>query len=171
MKRFIPILIIFLYALPSRAQEDAITRYFGNYENRDDFTTIVITSRMFGLIAQIPESENEEDIMNITRKLTGLKIITSNEYPDKLKLYNDASKLLKNKGFDELMVIKEGEEEINFLIDEAGGKIAEFIMLIGGQDNFFLMSMTGNLTLRDISRLSKTMDIEGFEHLDKVDEK
>ena len=31
------------------------------------------------------------------------------------------------------------------------------------------MTMTGNLQLEDISRLSKTLDIDGFEHLDKVD--
>jgi len=168
MKRLSIIFIGILLYLPLMAQEDAISKFFSEYEGREDFTTIYITSRMFGLIAEIPESEDEEDIMNVIRKLTGLKILTTAEYPEKNKLYQDALKMLPKEGFDELMVIKEGDEEIKFLINEKNGKINEFLMLIGGEDNFFLMSLVGNLNLEDISRLSKTMDIEGFEHLEKV---
>ena len=168
MKRLSIIFIGILLYLPLMAQEDAISKFFSEYEGREDFTTIYITSRMFGLIAEIPESEDEEDIMNVIRKLTGLKILTTAEYPEKNKLYKDALKMLPKEGFDELMVIKEGDEEIKFLINEKNGKIHEFLMLIGGEDNFFLMSLVGNLNLEDISRLSKTMDIEGFEHLEKV---
>jgi hypothetical protein len=45
-------------------------------------------------------------------------------------------------------------------------------MLIGGggESNFLILSMVGDLNLKDIRRLSKTMDIEGFEHLEKVEE-
>jgi hypothetical protein len=155
---------------PGFAQEDAISRFFGKYEGREDFTTIYITSRMFGLIAQIPESEDEEDVMNIIRKLKGLKILTTDKYEGKDQLYQEALQTLPKEGYDDLMVIKEGDEQIKFLISEKNGKISEFLMLIGGDENFFLMSMVGDLTLKDISRLSKTMDIEGFNHLEKLKE-
>jgi vacuolar-type H+-ATPase subunit F/Vma7 len=153
------------------AQDDVITKYFSEYERRDDFTTIIITSRMFELIAQIPESEDQEDVMNVIRKLNGLKILTTSEYPERAELSKKAVKILENQGFEELMIIKEGEEEIKFLIDEKDGHIREFVMLIAQDENgdFFLMSMTGNLELEDISKLSKTLDIDGFENLEKVD--
>jgi len=170
MKKLCLILLGILLIIPGMAQDDAISKFFGEYEGREDFTTIYITSRMFGLIAQIPESDDEEDVMNIIRKLKGLKILTTNEYGEKNRLYKEALKKLPREGFDELMLIKEGDEEIKFLISEKNGKISEFLMLIGGEDNFFLMSMVGDLTLDDISRLSKTMDIDGFEHLDKINE-
>ena len=161
------ILGVFLI-LPGMAQEDAISRFFGKYEGREDFTTIYITSRMFGLIAQIPESEDEEDVMNIIRKLKGLKILTTDQYEGKNELYQEALKTLPKEGYDDLMVIKEGDEQIKFLISEKNGKISEFLMLIGGENDFFLMSMVGDLNLEDISRLSKTMDIDGFNHLEKL---
>ena len=44
-------------------------------------------------------------------------------------------------------------------------------MIVNGDHDFLLMTMTGDLDLKDISKLSKTMDIDGFEHLDKVDDK
>jgi hypothetical protein len=162
--------MLLLY-VPGFTQDDVITKYFSEYEKRDDFTTIIITSRMFELIAQIPESEDEEDVMNVIRKLNGLKILTSSEYPQRAELSRKAVKIIEDKGFEELMIIKEGEEEIKFLIHEKDGHISEFIMLIAEDEDgdFFLMSMTGNLDLKDISRLSETLDIDGFEHLEKVE--
>ena len=171
MKRLIIIIIGVLLYTNGFSQEDVITKYFSEYERRDDFTTIIITSKMFQLIAQIPESEDEEDVMNVIRKLNGLKILTSSEYPGREELSREAVKIISDKGFEELMIIKEGEEEIKFLIHEDDGHISEFVMLIAEDDDgdFFLMTMTGNLQLEDISKLSKTLDIDGFEHLDKVD--
>jgi hypothetical protein len=171
MKRLILPLIGLMLYVNGFAQDDVITKYFSQFERRDDFTTIIITSKMFELIAQIPESEDEEDVMNVIRKLNGLKILTSSEYPERAELSRKAVKLIADKGFEELMIIKEGEEEIKFLIHEKDGHISEFVMLIA-EDNdgdFFLMSMTGNLDLDDISKLSKTLDIDGFEHLEKVE--
>jgi hypothetical protein len=171
MKRLLlPIIGLLLYT-NGFAQDDVITKYFSEYERRDDFTTIIITSRMFELIAQIPESEDEEDLMNVIRKLNGLKILTSSDYPERAELSRKAVKIISEKGFEELMIIKEGEEEIKFMIHEKDGHISEFVMLIAKDDDgdFFLMTMTGNLDLKDISRLSETLDIDGFEHLDKVD--
>lgn len=171
MKRLIIVIIGILLYSNAFSQDDVITKYFSEYERRDDFTTIIITSKMFQLIAQIPESEDEEDVMNVIRKLNGLKILTSSEYPQRADLSKKAVKIISEQGFEELMIIKEGEEEIKFLIHEEKGHISEFVMLIAEDDDgdFFLMTMTGNLQLEDISRLSKTLDIDGFEHLDKVD--
>ncbi|MBR9999283.1 MAG: DUF4252 domain-containing protein [Cyclobacteriaceae bacterium] len=170
MKKIGSMIMGIFLILPGFAQEDAITRFFSQYEGREDFTTIYITSRMFGLIAQIPESDDEEDLMNVIRKLKGLKILTTDKYVEREQLYQEAMAKLPKEGFDELMVIREGEEEIKFLIAEKEGKINEFLMLIGGDDDFFLMSLVGDLTLEDISRLSKTLDIDGFEHLEKLKE-
>jgi len=171
MKRLIIIIIGVLLYTSGFSQEDVITKYFSEYERRDDFTTIIITSKMFQLIAQVPESEDEEDVMNVIRKLNGLKILTSSEYPQRADLSREAVKIITDKGFEELMIIKEGEEEIKFMIHEDDGHISEFVMLIAEDEDgdFFLMTMTGNLQLEDISRLSKTLDIDGFEHLEKID--
>jgi hypothetical protein len=170
MKKIGMLVIIIFMMNPGFAQEDAISKFFSEYEGREDFTTIYITGKMFGLIAQIPESEDEEEVMNLIRKLTGLKILTTDEYGERDQLYREALAKLPTEGFEDLMLIKEGNEEIKFLIAEKDGKINEFLMLIGGDDSFFMMSMVGNMTLEDISRLSKTMDIEGFKHLEKLND-
>ena len=141
MKRLLILLLVLFTGGQTFAQEDVISRYFSDYERRDDFTTIIITSKMFGLLAQIPESEDEEDVMNVIRKLNGLKILTSSKYSGRSELSDKAIKTLKKEGFEELMIVKEGDEEIKFLIDEKDGKIREFVMVISGDEDgdFFLL--------------------------------
>lgn len=48
--------------------------------------------------------------------------------------------------------------------------ITEFLMIGGGKDNV-LICITGNIDLKSISKLSKAMDIEGMENIEKVEKK
>jgi hypothetical protein len=50
------------------------------------------------------------------------------------------------------------------------GKIAEMLMIVLGEDEAVIMSMTGSLDMSTISGISKSLDIEGLENLDKIDE-
>ena len=56
------------------------------------------------------------------------------------------------------------------LIRKKGDVITEFLMIGGGKDNV-LIYITGNINLKSISKLSKAMDIEGMENIDKVAKK
>jgi vacuolar-type H+-ATPase subunit F/Vma7 len=170
MKILASVLFI-LTALRGIAQENVITEFFREYEGREDFTTIYITSKMFEMIAQIPEQEDEEDLLNVIRKLTGVRVLSADNYEDASDLYKKAYKLLPGHGFEELMIVRESDKETKFLVRQNGEIISELIMLSGGRESFSIISITGDLRLKDISRLSKTLDIQGFDHLDKVYDK
>ena len=38
-----------------------------------------------------------------------------------------------------------------------------------GENEFFLLSLIGDIDLKQISRLSQSMNIDGFEHLKAID--
>ncbi len=153
------------------AQEDVVTRFFNQYEGKDHFTTIYITSKMFSMIAQIPEDENESDFMNLVRRLNGIRVLSSDSITDASAMYNKAIGMLDKNGFDDLMIVRDGTENIKFMVLEKGEVISDFVMLIGDINRFTLISLTGDLRLKDISKISKTMDIKGFDKLDKVQDK
>ena len=44
-------------------------------------------------------------------------------------------------------------------------------MLSGAGKDFFLMSLIGDIDLNKISKLSKSLDVDGIENLDKLDKK
>ncbi len=69
------------------------------------------------------------------------------------------------------MVIKEKDQDVKFLINEKDGKIIELLLIAGGKDENVLISIKGNINLKNISKLSKSMNINGLEHLEEIDKK
>ena len=174
MKNSVLTLVLSLLSTVVFAQDDAITKYFSKYDNDENFTHVTVTSRMFGLFANL-DSEDQEDkeLLDAISKVKGLRIIAKDEIStaEADALYNEAFKLIPMKTYDELMTVKDKESDMKFLIKEEKGIITELLMVIHGKTEFFLLSLVGDIDLKQISRLSKTMDIDGFEHLNKIDDK
>ncbi len=49
------------------------------------------------------------------------------------------------------------------------GEIRELLLIAGGKDSNVLISIQGLINLKTISKLSKSMKVEGLEHLDQID--
>ena len=49
--------------------------------------------------------------------------------------------------------------------------INELLLLVGGKDEFVMVSFIGNIDLNKISKLAKVLDVEGAEHLDKLEDR
>lgn len=151
-----------------RAQSSAIDRYFSKYQEDDRFSAITVSSRMFGLFADFDMDDPEEkELVEALSKLKGLKMLIGEQVSDATSMF-DQAKTLSNKGMDELMSIRDGEKEFIFYVIEANGTISELLMVGHEAEKFLMMSLVGEINLRDISRLSKKMDIDGFEHLQNI---
>jgi hypothetical protein len=72
------------------------------------------------------------------------------------------------KGFTELMTVKESDETVQFMITKNGKNISELLLLINQKDQAGFISITGNIDLKSIAKLSKTMNIKGLENLEKI---
>jgi hypothetical protein len=44
-------------------------------------------------------------------------------------------------------------------------------MIAGGNDDFMILSLYGEIDLKQVSRIGKKMDVKGLENLDKLDKK
>jgi len=167
----ISIIIFFLaIALHSVAQDDAIVKYFGKYADDDKFTSVYVSNKMFSMFSRLDE-KGDKELIEVLNKLGGLRILTSDQ-ANGTKMYQEAHGLLVTNGFEDLMRVKEkGKTEFRFLIREVDGKIRELLMLSGQGNNFFLMSLIGDIDLKKISKLSKSLDIDGIENLDKLKDK
>ena len=172
MKNSVLTLIFLLVSPLLFAQEDAITKYFSKYDNDENFTQVTVTSRMFGLFANL-DSEDQEDqeLLDAISKVKGLRIIAKDDISteEANALYKEAFQLIPTDKYDELMTVKDKENDMKFLIKEENAVITELLMVIHGTNEFFLLSLVGDIDLKQISRLSQSMAIDGFEHLDKID--
>lgn len=152
--------------------QDAISKFFSKYESDTDFTHVSITSRMFGLFTNMEmETKEDQEIMDAISKLKGLKILGKDNTTKGKELYKEAFTLIPRSEYDELMSVRDEDKDMKFLIKEKEGKITELLMVIGGDKEFFILSLFGDIDLKQIAKISRAMDIEGLDKLEKLNDK
>lgn len=169
MKKIILLIGLCLCSTTLQAQQKPLDNFFNKYKADTSFTVINISPEMFSLFAQMASDSagrQTDQVMDIARKLTGLRIITKEDAANSLKLYKEAKSALAGRDYENLMTIRDGADHVKFLVKQgSGGSIHNLIMLIGGSDDFFVMSLTGDISLSEISQLAGSMDIQGFDKL------
>ncbi len=171
MKKLIAFGIVMMMALQLSAQ-DAISKFFSKYEDDDSFTHVNVTKRMFSLFTDLDmEDQEDKELMDAISKLDGLKILAKDDITNGKALYKEAFTLLPSKEYDELMSVRDEDTDMKFMIKEKNGIINELLMVMGGNEEFFIMSLTGDIDLKQVARLSKGMDIDGLEGLEKLNDK
>ncbi|UYQ95142.1 DUF4252 domain-containing protein [Chitinophaga horti] len=168
MKKII-MLLAFTLTTASLWAQSSIDKFYQKYANDESFTVINITPKMFTMFSKVDSNDPDaKKVMQVAKKLTGLRILVNEGGKDANRLFHEASGLL-SKDFEELMTIKDKETNLKFMVKEnAKGNIAELIMLVGG-DEFVALTITGDISLSEISSIAKDMDISGFDKLTAVD--
>ena len=168
MKKIIAILIL-MSGLTAANAQDVITKFFTKYEDDESFTNVNISSKMFGLFTQMDaDSPEDKEILDAISKLKGLKILAKENTRDSRQLYKEALGLIP-KNFEELMSVRDKDKDMKFMIQENGGKISEMLMVVGGNEEFMIMSIFGEIDLKQISRIGTKMNIKGLENLQNME--
>lgn len=169
MKKLLLFLILLLPALmQSAAQKNPIDDLFDRYSGKDGITTVYISSRMLSLFSGITKDDPEAS--ELIGRLTSIRIISIDDVDRNkgINFYNELDKGINFKEFEELMVVREGDNIVKFLIRESGKRIVELLMVSGGTSNS-LISIRGDIDLESISKLSTTMGMTELENLEKID--
>jgi hypothetical protein len=171
MKKSILSLFILCFTVILNGQTNPIDDMFNKYSEKEGFTVVSISSKMFSLFAG-EENKNKEagDIVN---RLKSIKILSVEDslLNKNLNFYSELSKKLNMSDYEELMVVKEGPDITKFLIRQKGDVISELLVVTGGPGGNSLISIKGDLNLKSISELSKTVDIQELKNLDNLEKK
>lgn len=179
MKRFEILMptIIFLLSLFLSNQVQAQNAMLQKYKGHEDFTTVSISKKMFEMIAKFDFDDEEERTVGkeLLHSIKGIDILV---YENEDSLYNNgfsrtlyneaASELSSINNFEELMTVKDGLDDVQFLIKEQADTIQQLLLLVGSEEEFVMITIEGNLDLNQLSKLSEAMDIKGMEHLDNL---
>lgn len=157
MKTFLSIIMLFVGMTTLMAQTGSLNSYFKKYQDDDSFIVVNISSSMFAVISGMDIEDMDPDIKAILDNITGLKILTKED--DGKQYYNEALKTIKSNGLEELMTIKEKGENVKIYGKSDGKeKLKEVVMLRGDANNFILMQILGNLSIEQLTKLSKTLN-------------
>lgn len=166
MKRLTLILATIAISFTMMAQQTVIDKYFEKYADNDKFTKVTINQKMFSLFANFEGgTEEETEFMQAISKLDGLKILVADSCDKPKELFKATAKDIKKAGYEELMSVKDSEEDIIFSIKEKDGIVKELIMLMGGKEEFVLLSLYGEINLKDVSKIASGMKMDGMDSL------
>jgi len=169
MKRTAMVLILVLGSISLMAQNKTVDKLFEKYSGQEGFSSVVITKHMFSLFSNV-ETEKDDEYMNMIKNLENIRILSGPESGlNGVNFYNEVIPKLPEGEYKELMVIQDSGKNIKFLIKEDKDVVAELLMVVGGGEENVLISIKGKIDMKAISKLSKSMGIEGMENLDKFE--
>lgn len=169
MKKLMIGAVIMMCSIAANAQNDAIAKFFTKYQNDETFSQVTISGKMFSMMANIDgETEEEKAMISSISKIKGLKILSKSEARNSRELYKEAIAMIPTSTFEELMSIRDKDKDMKFFTKEAGGKISELVMVMGGNEEFMVLTLFGEINLKDISKIGKSVNIDGLENLEKV---
>lgn len=169
MKRTILFLTALCAGIMIHAQSGAVQQMFDKYSEKEGFTVVTISSRMFSMLAELDGDHDNAD--NIINNLKSIQILTVSDslLNRGINFYSELIKKPDLKVYEELMAVKEGFNQTKFLVKYNGERISELLVITGGPGGNSLISIKGNLSLKNISQLSKSMHMEELEELEDVD--
>jgi hypothetical protein len=154
---------------------------FDAFENEKDVSSVVVTKNMFKLLSKIDlESDDPEvkEYMELVNNLNNIKIFTTDN-PEVAGRMNSAvaSYISGSKGLGELMRVKDDGKNIKFYSKEGKNEnfVSELLMhldgMVDGKKMTVIMSITGNIDLKKISKLTQDLDVPGSEELKNLNKK
>jgi hypothetical protein len=157
--------------LNALAQGEVVKKYFDKFEGNEQFVKVSISSKMFGLFTDLEsDSEEAQEFMEAVSKLEGMKLVYGDSIDNATDLYGQATKDVMKAGFEELMSVKDAEENVLFSIKESGNTIEELMMVAGGNRRFVIMSVYGEIDLKKIAKLGTAMNMKGLSELEKLND-
>jgi hypothetical protein len=168
MKRQILLSIFLVLCTLVAAQTGPVEEMFNKYSDKEGFTVVTISSRMFSMLSKVDSGNQDAD--DIIHNLKSIRILSVEDslLNKNLNFYSELSKKLDLKAYEELMVVKEGKDITKFLVKNNGDRVSELLVITGGPGGNSLISIKGNLSLRNISDLSKNLDMKELDGLEKM---
>lgn len=186
-KKVILIIAVLFTSMTSFSQS-----VFDRFEDVEGVTSIILNQKMFKMIATIGvdiDDPEMKEYVQMAKNVTGFKVFTTGDEQISTDIQSTVDKYLKSSDLEELMRIKDGDQTVKFYVREGKDEnhVKEFLMFITGLKEItdgeieingkkreietVLLTLTGDIDLRQISKLSSQMDIPGGDQLKKAGEK
>jgi hypothetical protein len=169
MKKLMMGVVMMVLSIATYAQGDAIAKFFAKYQDDEAFTQVKVSQKMFGLFTNMDVDKPEDkEVLDAISKIQGLRVLAKHETRDSRALYKEALAAIPSN-YEELMSVRDKDKDMKFYIKElSAGKIGELVMVMGGNDEFMLLTLFGEIDLKKIAHIGKQMNIEGLQNLEKM---
>jgi len=171
MKKISLLAGMFLLSVSMMGQGTVITKYMNQYAGNEKFTKVSVSQKMFSMFTNLEAgSPAEKEFLQAVSKLKGLKVIMTDSIPNSAALYKQAVADVNKAGYEELVSVNDARANMQFSIKESKGIISELIMVVGGKKQFIMLSLYGDIDLKNISKIAQQMHVPGLDQLKHIDD-
>ena len=155
IRTFIITLLITLCSVCSYGQQS----FFDKYAEMDGVSSVYITKSMLNMFPNMSGKINGVNVGNIASRLDNIQILSSDEAPIIEQLRKETKDINTKNGYEELMRVREDGEKTTIYFKERKKGSSEFILITDEKDEFTIISIIGDLTLKEIQEItSKTVE-------------
>ena len=154
---------------------------FDKFEDKKGVKSVIVNERMFSLMSSVDMESTDPDtktFLNLIKTLNKLKVFMTDNATVSNEMKASVSNYLKSNTLEELMRASGGDgRKVNIYIKSGAteNRVKELLMYIydasAKENKSIILSLTGNFNLKDISTLTKKMNLPGSEELKKVSKK
>ncbi|WP_413512818.1 DUF4252 domain-containing protein [Myroides odoratus] len=174
MKRILPYLFLFLAFSSVNLMFGQDT--FSNFEKNKNISSVIVNKKMFEMMANVKvEATNVEEKLyfDLIKKLTSLRVFNTKTPDLKKEMLATVDQYVQAKNLKELINKKDNDSKIIIYIDKAGTNqnISELVMINDSVDpskETILVLLTGSFSLKELSSLTKRMNLPIGNTLDKL---
>lgn len=148
--------VLCLFAVQnSFAQSNAIDSYYKNFQQKNTLNVVSLSGKLLTVLIDDKTGKEKEALTAILNKISGLKMLSKTDLKDGNDLFNSANTILP-KTYKSILSIDEPDRKVKcYTIEKGNRKISEFIMIAWQWGRFMVLSLTGDLEIKEIYKLSQ----------------
>lgn len=177
------VMIFMIAVLPLSGFSQSI---FDKFEDMEDVSLVKVNKSTFALLGKVsadPDDPEAKEYLDLVKSLNNLRVLATESATIAAEMKSNVDQYLKSTKLTELMRVKDKEGNVKIYIKEGrdSDHVSELFMFVegiskhmGGEERkpeAVIVSITGDIDLNKISKLTKEMNIQGGEHLKKVKKK
>ncbi len=166
MKIFLPFFFLILLTLTSCDYNPGVSEAFTKYRFKEGVTTITIPGWAIRLATNFGDlKDSEREFLSGIDKVRVL-VVENEELNSRINLHREFSERInKNNDFDELMTVRDKNEDVTIFGKMDNDVISEMVVLVGGDDNA-LVYLRGEINpklLNDLVNKKETDNLLSFK--------
>ena len=173
MKKIVLILTTTLFWNLTFGQTQSIKEFQEKYRDYGTYFSLRIDGGIFKSLSKFETNdEDAEEFVKMMSEIEAIDIhsIGRDEAGFDANELQKFKKQVKKDNYEELMMVRDSDGDVDFLIKESRGKVSDLLLMVDGKEEFLVLNINGEIDLQHISKLGQQMNMKGMKHLDKIEE-
>lgn len=167
MKRICIIIISILITSSVSAQSNPVDQLFEKYGDKEGYTLVYISGKMLSMFTGRTGDDSSNSVLSNT---SSIKVLTADGtmVNGKVNFYDELKSKTNFTDYEELMEVKDATQITKMFVKYGSSEdiITEFLLISSGTDENTLISIRGNLNLKDLSSFSNSLGIPELGQLE-----